>query len=881
MSSKPFEFEARFLEERIRFSDDAAVGTAMPVNGSVKLALDAGVADMTISIKGDWESHELQRGHTYRFYGRFSEYTNKATGKRVKQFQFSSFDPVVAHDEEGIVSYLESIGRGFGMGIGTAKKCWAKWGGDAVRVIRENPCELLHVNPRITEQELSAIGQKLVDQKATEDCMIQLTNLLRGRGFPKKLPRALIKKYGNAAGRKIRKDWALLGFMSGCGFARCDQFYKELGYRPERLKRQAICAAHFIATEANGDVWLLRERVEGGIRAAIGPMANPVKAIEFCLRLAKISPRHFGALAETRSSGLKGPLSEFGDRCWLAEASKAEQERELAERIVLAMSEDKPRQILEFETAERTEVSFVDHVRCNRCSRQLTAPEVHIWNNRPFGPTCIQSISDGEGVTVVSLQEWMESHPVVKQIMYERPAKLVDLPAYSLWPEVSELELSAHQKAELSQLLVGRVSILGGSPGTGKTYSVAQLVKLLLASGRVGLQDIAVGAPTGKAAVRVTENLNANRIPIRARTCHSLLGAGVDKETGQFGFAYNENNQWDYKVVIFDEESMKDMALMLAVFRARPHGCHFLLVGDTNQLPPVGPGAPLRDMIAAGVPSGRLTEIQRNSGGIVEACRDIRDGKPWAVGDNLHLHDCKSPEEQLQTIEELLDRCMLAGLDPVWDVQVACAVNLKSPLSRWVLNRHLQPILNQNQPVPGCPFRLGDKIICTDNGYYPLTNPDFAGGLDPSLIDDDGKVYVANGEMAKVLEIEPKRLVAELYNPTREIIIPRGKSDDDSEDGEASSGCKFDLAYAITAHRSQGSEWPAYIVVLDEYSGARQVCDKAWLYTEISRAKDVCHLVGRKHVADSMCKRDNLSKRKTFLRERILQLQSQQLLEGV
>lgn len=881
MPSKPFEFEARFLEERIRFSDDAAIGSVMPVNGSTKIALDAGLVGV-VPVKGDWESHELQRGHTYRFYGRFSEYTNKGTSQKVKQFHFSSFDPVVAHDEEGIVSYLESVGRGFGMGIGTAKKCWAKWGGDAVRVIRENPRVLLEINKRLTDLELDAIGQKLVEQKATEDCMIQLTNLLRGRGFSKKLPRALIKKYGNAAGRRIRKDWALLGFMAGCGFARCDQFYAELGYRPERIKRQAICAAHFIATEANGDVWMNRERVEAGVRSAIGRAADPVKAIEFCLRLAKIAPRHYGALAEIRTNGIKGPLSDSGDRSWLAEASKAAQEQELAERIVLAMSEDKPRQVLEFEAVERQEVSYVDHVRCNRCSRELTAPDVHVWNNRPFGPTCIQSISDGEGVTVVGLQEWMESHPVVRTFLHERPAKLVDLPAYSLWPEVSELELSPHQKSELSKLLVGRVSILGGSPGTGKTYSVAQLVKLLLASGRVGLGDIAVAAPTGKAAVRVTENLNANRIPLRARTCHSLLGAGIDKETGQFGFHYNASNQFDYKVVIFDEESMKDMALMLAVFRARPHGCHFLLVGDINQLPPVGAGAPLRDMISAGVPSGCLTEIQRNSGGIVEACRDIREGKPWTAGDNLHIHDCGTPEASLEKIEELLDRCMLSGLDPVWDVQVACAVNLQSPLSRWVLNRHLQPILNQNPPVAGCPFRLGDKIICTANGYYPLTNPDFAGGLDPSLVDDDGRVYVANGEMAKVLEIEPKRLIAELYNPSREIVIPRGKSEEPAgDDAEAASGCNFDLAYAITAHRSQGSEWPAYIPVLDEYAGARQVCDKAWLYTQISRAKDVCHLVGRKHVADAMCKRDNLSKRKTFLRERILRLQALKLLEGV
>ena len=430
-----------------------------------------------------------------------------------------------------------------------------------------------------------------------------------------------------------------------------------------------------------------------------------------------------------------------------------------------------------------------------------------------------------------------------------------------IWPDVGEInKLSDHQRSNLETCLKGPIAILGGSPGTGKTWTGANLIKAL--GKTVGLGNIAVAAPTGKAAVRISEVMHEHGLEMPAKTWHSLLGVGeVDKVTGRFGFNHNEKNPLQYKVIIGDESSMLDTDLMCSVIKARAFGTQILFLGDVNQLPPVGHGAPLRDLIAAGLPYGELTEIQRNSGGIVEACAAMRDGEPWGEGDNLKID---SRPEQVESIVDQLHQAAANGYDPVWSCQVVVAVNEKSPLSRKAVNVILQEEFNENERIKGSPFRPGDKIVCLKNGFFPLHEE--TGDPDDIDMDEDGRAYVANGELAKVEEVAEKFFVASLSSPERVIKIPRGKI----EGGENSTGCSWDLGYALSVHKSQGSEWPVVIVALDEYPGARRICDRSWIYTAISRAKDSCVLVGKKSTADSMCRRQNILRRKTFLRERIL-----------
>lgn len=445
-----------------------------------------------------------------------------------------------------------------------------------------------------------------------------------------------------------------------------------------------------------------------------------------------------------------------------------------------------------------------------------------------------------------------------------------------MWPAVDSLDASDHQREQLAKALTARIAIFGGSPGTGKTFTVARLIAAV--GERDGWDSVAVCCPTGKAASRITEVMQGYGVKCKATTIHSLLRVAQVEEGEGWAFEHGEINPLPYRYVFLDEGSMPDSDIMAALLRALPAGAHLMIVGDVNQLPPVGHGAPLRDMIAAGVPIGELTEIRRNAGSIVRACAEIRGGNSFEVdavlnpetGENLRLLETTTGEASLNRIVQTIGRLATLGVNPIWDCQVIVAVNAKSELSRKAVNERLQAELNPNgESRKGIAFRVGDKIVCLKNGLC-ITDDE-----DPRFNAEaiDGKVFIANGEIGKAVAIGEKIVVAEFEAPRRRIkIITAGEEsadDDKQSDDSGANGSKFDLAYAISCHKSQGSEFPFVFVALDEYAGARMVCSREWLYTAISRAKRACLLVGKMGTADGMIRRRALSKRKTFLAELI------------
>ena len=234
-------------------------------------------------------------------------------------------------------------------------------------------------------------------------------------------------------------------------------------------------------------------------------------------------------------------------------------------------------------------------------------------------------------------------------------------PDSSTWPAKSQSRMASsgrrlallrgivtpHQWDQLELALKAVVCVLAGSPGTGKTYCAAALIRLVIQM--VGSNQVAACAPTGKAAVRRTEGLQANQVSLKATTIHSLLQVEqADAGTGDgWGFRYGQSEPLPFQFVFIDESSMLDTALMGSLLSARGRGCHFLFIGDPNQLAPVGHGAPLRDFISFGLPTGTLTKIERNDGLIVRACAEIRDYKRFSpavkpnleTGDNLALFE--------------------------------------------------------------------------------------------------------------------------------------------------------------------------------------------------------------------------------------------------
>lgn len=869
MGATLLEIEGRFLGERYRFGE-CLVGSFELSPGSRKSAEKVGHNGDVIAIKGDADPDELDIRQSYRLFGRFANYHNRRAGVTEKQFHFQTFVLARAHDKDGVIAYLEGVGRGQGVGRATAAQIWERFGADSVRMIREDPELLREINPRLTDDRLRAIQRRLVEQAATEDATIELTNLLNGRGLPKTTARKAIKKWGNKAAEIIRRDpYSLMAFR-GCGFKLCDSLWLELGHSPFRLRRQALSAWYAIASNTEGHTWYPLSFVTKAIEQSIGSAnVDVVKAIKLAVRLGRISPDHYGALALRRTVGQAGPITDDKDqpgvRVWLAEGRRAKQEESIADYVAEAIDETNPRSFAKYGTIETEEVHYLEFAKCQRCGRRLTAPKVHVVDGMPYGPTCIEYV--GQPGEVVTLNDWIEQHPETKPVLREVQVERVDLPEFSLWPDPALIKgIDDHQREKLADALVSRIAVVGGSPGTGKTFATAKLVQAIVSSGLVSMADIAVGAPTGKAAVRITAAMQQAGVNLRARTWHSLLGVGVsDDESGDWGFLHNRKNRWSYRVIIGDESSMIDTALMSSILAARPRGCHVLFVGDVHQLPPVGTGAPLRDLIASNaIGYGELTEIKRNSGGIVEACAAIRDGKPWSGGDNLQVIEQATPDDQMAMALRVIRRAQSKGYDPVWDCQVLVAVNAKSKLSRKEVNQRLQAELNPNPEVKGCPFRLADKVVCLKNGYYTSINP-----VDPSddNAGENNQVFVANGELARVVEIEPKCLIVELSSPDRTIRVPRGgKSDGDDS---SATGCSWDLAYGLSVHKSQGSEWPIVITMIDEYPGARMICSREWLYTAISRGKDKTFLIGKKLTADGMCARVAIGKRRTLLRELI------------
>jgi exodeoxyribonuclease V alpha subunit len=477
------------------------------------------------------------------------------------------------------------------------------------------------------------------------------------------------------------------------------------------------------------------------------------------------------------------------------------------------------------------------------------------------------------------------------------------------WPNVEECEgIDEDQKEELRKATRGYLGILGGRPGVGKTRCMASLIKAILKSGQ---GRILASAPTGKAAVRATEALNKQQVSIRVKTIHSTLRV-ESSEDGTWRFAHDESNPLPCDFLFCDEGSMVDTLIGASWLSARPRGCHVLIVGDPDQLSPVGPGAVLRDLIAAGVPTGHLTKIRRNAGRIEKVCKSIAETGEFEpspqldleAGENFVWIEKSRPEQQIEALKGFLDRIRSGGkYDVLQDVQILTPLNKQSPVSRVPLNKILQGHLNPaGERAEGNPFRKGDKVICTQNGW-PTLDDEFREWLrkECQVIGDDlrtrvyrtpsgdlevdkknNKVYVANGELGLVTKIAPKLTTISLSCPDRVIKVPRGsQKDDDGDEGgdndETSTGCNWELGYVISIHKSQGSEWPIVVTMADSSGSAMRLADKHLIYTALSRGKVFEVGIGQKRAILEACKISRMWDRRTFLRELIEELREKDL----
>jgi exodeoxyribonuclease V alpha subunit len=337
------------------------------------------------------------------------------------------------------------------------------------------------------------------------------------------------------------------------------------------------------------------------------------------------------------------------------------------------------------------------------------------------------------------------------------------------------------------------------------------------------------------------------------------------------------------RFLLVEEASMLGVGLAANLFTALAPGTHILLVGDAGQLPPVEHGSPLRDLAAAGVPAGELTEIHRNAGMIVRACVEIRRGRAFetcerfdpGAGANLKHVEAATPSEQLEALLGILRRFGESGtFDPINDVQVITALNTKSEVAREPLNRLLQSALNPAAQGPvlagrGDTYCAGDKVICLRNHWVAGGRPSIIsvarGGPGPE------RTYLANGEMG-IVRATQRGLVEAVFEDPRRVVWFATRRERETADGDRreEDNSDFTLGFAITVHKAQGAQWPCVIVMIDGSAGAARVACREHWYTALSRAQRLCITIGQRKTMYRQSRKPALERRKTFLTRLLL-----------
>ena len=410
--------------------------------------------------------------------------------------------------------------------------------------------------------------------------------------------------------------------------------------------------------------------------------------------------------------------------------------------------------------------------------------------------------------------------------------------------EYAPLQRRAVELAAEEQLL-----ILTGGPGTGKTTSVRAILTLFE---RMGL-DVLLAAPTGRAAKRMGDVCGRD-----AQTIHRLLGMSWDERTGEVKFQKDESDPLKADAVIVDETSMVDLALMRAFLAALPRGCRLVLVGDPDQLPSVGAGNVFSDLIrSARVQTVALTEVfrQAKQSAIIRSAHAVNEGRPPetrnAATDDFFFLPRRDSARLVDTVVELCKTRLPEKMGiPAAEIQVLTPTR-KGATGTAALNRALQAALNppadgkRERAFGDAVFREGDRVMQTRNDYDVVWE----------RADGTAGTGVFNGDVGRILQIDPS---GELLTIAFDDRVATYTVDMLAE---------LDMAYAMTVHKSQGSEYRGVIFVSAPCAAALEV--RGVLYTAITRARELLIVVGDDSTLRRMAENDRRQRRYSALRWRL------------
>lgn len=704
-------------------------------------------------------------------------------------FVFDTYEMSYPTDMAAIHKYLTVHCKHLGPVL--AERVCEAYGESVIEVLKNDPERVAQEIPGLSHATATAVSAILVKNEQSEQVLVQLNKILVNSGIGKAGMNRIIERWGHEAVAVITANPFHLTSIHGIGFTGADKVRHNIGMRYDHPLRIQNGVLHILNEAASGDGHTFMPRPYF-LQKCSAILGVPPEMIEGELTtLQEVSKI---VVQPTMIFGHPGYNISLAD-LWNDEAS-------IADQINMLLAHPGPRDVRDLECV----------CQCGVESYDERSPTPDPEDPR-YCLMCGDEIASGNYVSAISRE-----------------------------PVANLVGLAEDQKAAMTIILGAKFSVLQGGPGTGKTYTIKRIIDSFPPGTKILL-----AAPTGKAAKRMMEQ--SGRL---ASTIHRALEP-MAGEGGKFFFGCNAHNPIDADVIVIDEASMLPASLMASLMDAVAPGTRVILVGDTNQLPSVGAGNILRDIIDSGrVPVAELTIIKRQEEGtlIVHNCHAIKNGNDIVIDNNSK--DFFWLQESIE--ESIVDKIvgLLRDRLPMWvrqwqdgttaaahmlrDVQVIAPLTgdkKANATSCKALNEAIQAAINPNPIIEGCKFRTGDKVIQTKNNY---------------------SLGIFNGDIGIMhhIDMDLKEYTVVFDAPEREVVI-------------AFRASELKLAYAITCHRFQGSESRIVIIPIHKSQG-HMIMQRPWLYTAVSRAREVCIIVGQAEEVPKIVHRVNHTRRNTHLR---------------
>ncbi|GHO89364.1 SF1B family DNA helicase RecD2 [Dictyobacter formicarum] len=698
-----------------------------------------------------------------------------------RQLRVASFVQRLPASTEGMVRYLSS-GLIKGIGPKKAQAIVDHFGEQTLAIIEQQPEMLMQVKG-ISARDCERIEKAWLEQEDIKELHL----FLQSHDVSMNVATRIYKEYGRESIRIVRENpYQLAEEVQGIGFRTADDIAVKLGLPPDGIPRLATGLKYVLTQAANDDghCFLLEKDL---IHRASQILQVPTETLQAAMDQLR-SEKDIFVEPATLFPDTNATVMERTNNLSIAEDPGDYEASGLQE---------------EFTAEPQSRIYYGPFWYAENGSTRL----LRILRG---APSCLPP---------TSARQW--------EIVFER------------LKQQRHMELTERQREAVQVGYQQKVSILTGGPGTGKSTSLRALLMLL----RTRKVDVALAAPTGRAAKRLTEATG-----VQAKTLHRLLEYAPHDNSYQ----RNEDNPLPYQFVIVDEFSMVDILLFYHLLKALPRTSHLLLVGDADQLPSVGPGNVLRDLLRSqAIPAVRLTELfrQAQQSKIVVTAHQINSGivpspRIEAKSDFFFMRE-EDPFRAQQLVLDLVHRRLPARyhFNPISDIQVLAPM-YKGAVGVKLLNERLQAQLNpaeQAQVEWGDRLlRVGDKVMQTKNNY------------------DKG---VFNGDVGFIRRIDRENLLVKV-----EFAEEAGPLLVEYEFHELD---ELVLAYAVTVHKSQGSEYPA--VVLPLVREHHMLLQRNLLYTAITRAKRFCVIVGQPSALEYAVRNERVALRNTGLAERLLE----------